>query len=59
MTGSSKLIERAIHAHYEPFGEHKFRAYWFELWEWYEQKRGKAWTWDPRTTGKTFTAAAF
>lgn len=57
MTGTSKHIERAIHAHYEPFGPHKFRSYWFEVWDYYEAKRGPAWTWDPATTGKSFTAA--
>lgn len=59
MTGTARSIERAVHAHYEPFGEHKFRSYWFEVWAWYEEKRGKAWTWDRQTTGKTFTAAQF
>jgi 3-methyladenine DNA glycosylase/8-oxoguanine DNA glycosylase len=59
MTGSARQIERAVHAHYEPFGAHKFRSYWFEVWAWYEEKRGKAWTWDRETTGKTFTAAQF
>lgn len=59
MTGSTRQIENAVHAHYDPLGAHKFRTYWFEVWEWYEAKRGKSWTWDPRTTGKTFTAAQF
>lgn len=56
-TGTTKQIERALAAHYEPFGEHKFRSYWFEVWDFYEKKKGPAWTWEPRTTGRTFTAA--
>lgn len=59
MSGTTRQIEKAVHAHYDPFGPHKFRAYWFEVWQWYEEKRGKAWTWDRQTTGKTFTAAQF
>lgn len=57
MTGSAKQIERAIHAHYQPFAAQKFRSYWFELWAFYEAKRGPAWTWERETTGKSFTAA--
>ena len=57
--GTSAQVSRKVAAHFEPYAEHKFRSYWFEMWEWYESKRGKSWTWDPDTTGKTFTAAAF
>lgn len=57
MTGSDARIHKKLHAHYEPFGAHKFRSYWFELWDFYEAKRGPAWTWDRETTGKSFTAA--
>lgn len=57
--GTSGQVSRRVEAHFEPFGEHKFRSYWFEMWEWYESQRGKSWTWDPATTGKTFTAAQF
>jgi hypothetical protein len=32
-------------------------SYWFELWDFYESKRGPAHLWDRETTGKTFTAA--
>ena len=55
--GTPKQIMKRVHRHYEPLGEHKFRSYWFELWEFYEKKRGPAWTWERETTGKTFTAA--
>ena len=56
MAGTSASIMKRLHAHYEPFGAHKFRSYWFELWDGYETKRGPAWEWDRETTGKTFTA---
>lgn len=57
LRGTTKQVERAVRSHFEPFREHRFRSYWFEMWEFYEAKRGKAWTWEPRTTGTTFTAA--
>ena len=55
--GTERQIMKKIHAHYEPFGEHKFRSYWFELWDFYESKKGLAWTWEPKTTGRSFTAS--
>jgi 3-methyladenine DNA glycosylase/8-oxoguanine DNA glycosylase len=57
MDGSDKEVMRMVGDHFEGFGEHKFRSYWFELWHFYESKRGPAWTWDPLTTGTTFTAS--
>ena len=57
MDGSDRQIMAQVNAHFDRFGAHKFRAYWFELWEFYEARRGPAWTWDPQTTGSTFTAA--
>ena len=57
MTGTDRQIIKKLEAHYEPFGEFKFKSYWFELWDFYEQKRGPAHFWDRETTGKTFTAA--
>lgn len=58
MAGTDAEIHRALKAHYEPLGAHKFRSYWFELWTDYEGRKGKAWTWDPVTTGRSFTANA-
>jgi 3-methyladenine DNA glycosylase/8-oxoguanine DNA glycosylase len=55
--GTSAQVMRRVHEHFAPMGEHAFRSYWFELWEFYERKAGKSWTWDRDTTGKTFTAA--
>lgn len=57
MTGADRAIMKRLHDHYAPFGAHAFRSYWFELWEFYELKRGPAWTWERETTGKSFTAA--
>lgn len=57
-TGAAPHVMKKVHAHFEPFGEHRFRSYWFELWAFYESKRGKSWTWERETTGKTFTASA-
>jgi 3-methyladenine DNA glycosylase/8-oxoguanine DNA glycosylase len=57
MEGEGQAMMKRLAAHYEPFGAHKFRSYWFELWSYYESKRGPAHTWDRETTGRTFTAA--
>lgn len=57
MEGSDADLMKRLSAHYEPFGSHKFRSYWFELWAFYEARRGPAHTWDKHTTGSTFTAA--
>lgn len=59
MTGTPRQIEKKVAAHFEPFGEHRFRSYWFELWAFYEAKHGPAWTWERDSTGKMFTAAQF
>jgi 3-methyladenine DNA glycosylase/8-oxoguanine DNA glycosylase len=56
-TGTDRHIMKRMHEHFRPFGGHAFRSYWFELWCFYEQKRGPAWTWERETTGKSFTAA--
>lgn len=57
--GTDRAVMRQIDAHFAPFGPHKFRSYWFELWRFYEQKRGRSDTWDRDTTGATFTASQF
>lgn len=59
LSGSDRQIMKKVAAHFEPFGPHRFRSYWFELMEFYESRRGPAHTWDPRTTGATFTASQF
>ncbi len=58
MEGEDRELRKRVEEHYRPYGSHRFRAYWFELWADYERRRGPAWTWDPETTGKTFTASA-
>ncbi len=59
VTGTDRAIQKRLEQRYEPFGAHRFRAYWLELWTWYEQRRGPAWTWDPGEVGASFTAAKF
>ncbi|MGD9691944.1 MAG: hypothetical protein AB7G17_03820 [Phycisphaerales bacterium] len=59
MEGTDAEVTRALEKHYSGFGRHKFRSYWFELWTWYEGKRGAAWTWSQEEVGSSFTAAAF
>ncbi len=48
-TGSDRTIEKKLRAHYEQFGAHRFRSYWFEMWDRYEKKEGPAWTWPQRS----------
>lgn len=55
--GTSAQVMRRVRAHFEPFGEHAFRSYWFELWDHYESKHGRSWTWERDSTGRLFTAA--
>lgn len=57
MEGEERALMKRLAEHYAPFGAHRFRSYWFELWAFYEAKRGPAHLWDRETTGKTFTAA--
>ncbi len=57
MVGSDAQITRALQAHYDQFGQHKFRSYWFELWTHYESKAGPAHRWERDLVSKAFTAA--
>jgi 3-methyladenine DNA glycosylase/8-oxoguanine DNA glycosylase len=59
MKGSDRQIMKRMHKHFAPFGAHAFRSYWFELWEFYEAKRGVSWTWEKEVVGSSFTAAQF
>jgi len=45
LDGEPAEIERQVRAHYESFGDQRFRSYWFELWTETERERGPAWTW--------------
>lgn len=57
--GKERQIMKRVEKHFAPFGEQKFRSYWFELRQFYESKRGPAHTWDSQTNGSSFTAAQF
>jgi 3-methyladenine DNA glycosylase/8-oxoguanine DNA glycosylase len=59
MTGTDRQITKKLEAHYEPFGEFKFKSYWFELWTFYESKQGPSESWDREETATAFTAANF
>ncbi|MEY3231075.1 MAG: hypothetical protein RL689_1164 [Planctomycetota bacterium] len=58
MKGAPASIMKRVHKHFAPFGEHAFRSYWFELWEWYESRHGPATTWERSKVARLFTAAA-
>jgi len=55
--GSDNAIRKKLESHYAPFGEHRFRSYWFEVWDFYESKQGPAHTWAPRAVVNAFTAS--
>jgi 3-methyladenine DNA glycosylase/8-oxoguanine DNA glycosylase len=55
--GSDKAVMKRVARHFAPFGRHAFRSYWFELWEFYEAKHGRAWTWEKKQVGTAFTAS--
>ncbi|MFK7759407.1 MAG: hypothetical protein AB8C13_05615 [Phycisphaerales bacterium] len=57
MEGTDAQLMKALTAHYNRFGEHKFRSYWFEVWCFYESKAGPATTWRRDATASMFTAA--
>lgn len=57
LTGTSAQVMKKVRAHFEPFGKHAFRSYWFELWQFYESRHGPAHTWERSSTGTMFTAA--
>lgn len=59
MEGTPRELHKQVAAHFEKFGEHKFRSYWFELWKWYETKRGPAELWDRDAVGDSLTASQF
>ncbi len=55
--GDDAPLMKQLKKHYERYADHRFRSYWFELWTDYEARKGPAHTWDPNTSGRTFTAA--
>ena len=52
-----KRLHHKIEKHYGQYAPYQFLAYWFELWEDYQSRKGPAWSWDRDTTGTEFTAA--
>ncbi len=54
--GSDAQVMKKVAKHFEPFGEHAFRSYWFEMWVRYEKKAGPSWTWRRETDAAQFTA---
>lgn len=56
-SGNDRAVMAHLRAHYEPFGAHKFRSYWFELWAHYEGKQGPSWNWEREKTATAFTAS--
>ncbi|MFK7883706.1 MAG: DNA-3-methyladenine glycosylase [Phycisphaerales bacterium] len=57
MDGTDTQLTKQLTTYYDAFGRHRFRSYWFELWDFYESKKGPAFTWEKHTTGTTFTAS--
>jgi 3-methyladenine DNA glycosylase/8-oxoguanine DNA glycosylase len=57
LKGNDRQIMKRVAKHFAPFGVHAFRSYWFELWEFYEGKHGKSWTWEKKQVGSAFTAS--
>jgi 3-methyladenine DNA glycosylase/8-oxoguanine DNA glycosylase len=55
--GTDAQVMRQVAGHFERFGAHTFRSYWFEMWTHYEAKSGPAHEWDRRTVSKSFTTA--
>jgi 3-methyladenine DNA glycosylase/8-oxoguanine DNA glycosylase len=55
--GNDRAVMKHLHRHYEPFGAHRFRSYWFELWAHYEGKQGPSWHWEREKTATAFTAS--
>ncbi|QOJ01413.1 MAG: hypothetical protein HRU70_13315 [Phycisphaeraceae bacterium] len=55
--GEPPALMKRLHRHYAPFGPHRFRSYWLELWDFYESRHGPAHTWERDSTGSLFTAA--
>jgi 3-methyladenine DNA glycosylase/8-oxoguanine DNA glycosylase len=55
--GRDAQVMKKVAAHFEPFGEHAFRSYWFEMWVHYEKKAGPSWTWRRETDAAQFIAS--
>lgn len=58
-TGPERRVLGRLERHYAAMGAEKFRSYWFEMWAFYEARRGPSWTWERDRDAAAFTAAAF
>ncbi len=45
MAGTEAQVRKQLMAHYEQFGDQRFRSYWFESWLVSERRNGPAHTW--------------
>lgn len=57
MRGKDASLLRRLAEHYAAFGPFRFKSYWFEMWDFYESKRGVSHNWDRDEVGSSFTAA--
>ncbi len=57
MKGTDKALTTKLTAHYTPFGEFRFKSYWFERWDLYESKQGLSHNWDREEVATSFTAS--
>ncbi|MGD9689837.1 MAG: hypothetical protein AB7K52_09320 [Phycisphaerales bacterium] len=44
--GNARTVMKRVDRHFAPFGDQKFRSYWFELWTAYEQQKGRSDAWE-------------
>jgi len=51
-------LHKRIEKHYGRYAPYDFLAYWFELWQGYEERFGPSHAWDHEADAKQFTAAA-
>jgi 3-methyladenine DNA glycosylase/8-oxoguanine DNA glycosylase len=50
-------LDNHIRSYYERFAPYQFIAYWFDLWNTYQRRFGRAEHWDAEIDGKKFTAS--
>jgi len=52
-----KLMHQHINDYFDQYAPYQFLAYWFDLWQGYQQRFGDARTWSAKEHGPNFTAA--
>ncbi len=55
--GNPRKLHARIEAHYDRYAPYQFLAYWFELWQAYQARYGRASQWTAHDPGPNFTAA--